>query len=139
MTGNGPSPRHLFSRMERDAAMTKTKVTADVIKQRNPLKHPNGSHMVDRHLMALDGTLAAPASASAPLTPIMKASTLRSRRADGHARNITRQSRSEEAIRDSEVRYRCLFEAAQDGILILDADTGFITDVNPFLMEFLDY
>jgi two-component system, cell cycle sensor histidine kinase and response regulator CckA len=69
----------------------------------------------------------------------MKASDLRSRKSDGHARNITRQSRSEEAIRDSEVRYRCLFEAAQDGILILDADTGFITDVSPFLMELLDY
>ncbi len=119
--------------------MAKTKITADVIKQRNPLKHPNGSHMVDRQLLALDGTLAAPASASAPLTPIMKASTLRSRRADGHARNITRHARTEDAIRDSEARYRRLFEAAQDGILILDANTGLITDVNPFLMELLDY
>ena len=119
--------------------MAKTKITADVMKQRNPLKYSNGPHMVDRQLLALDGTLAAPASASAPLTPIMKASTLRSRRADGHARNITRHARTEDAIRDSEARYRRLFEAAQDGILILDANTGLITDVNPFLMELLDY
>ena len=31
-------------------------------------------------------------------------------------------------LKDSELRYRRLFEAAQDGILILDADTGMITD-----------
>ena len=32
----------------------------------------------------------------------------------------------------SEQRYRRLFEAAQDGILILDSETGMILDVNPF-------
>ena len=40
---------------------------------------------------------------------------------------------------DSELRYRRLFEAAQDGILILDAKTGMITDVNPFLINILGY
>ena len=39
----------------------------------------------------------------------------------------------------SETRYRRLFEAARDGILILNADTGRITDVNPFMMELLGY
>jgi len=42
-------------------------------------------------------------------------------------------------ITTSELRYRRLFEAAQDGILILDAGTGAITDVNPFLIELLKY
>jgi len=42
-------------------------------------------------------------------------------------------------IRTSELRYRRLFEAAQDGILILDAETGAITDVNPFLIKMLGY
>ena len=42
-------------------------------------------------------------------------------------------------IRTSELRYRRLFEAAQDGILILDAQTGAITDVNPFLIKLLGY
>jgi PAS domain S-box-containing protein len=42
-------------------------------------------------------------------------------------------------LRDSEVRYRRLFEAAQDGILILDADSGAITDANPFITEILGY
>ncbi|MBM2815221.1 MAG: signal transduction histidine kinase [Ignavibacteria bacterium] len=39
----------------------------------------------------------------------------------------------------SETRYRRLFEAAKDGILILDAETGMIIDVNPFLIELLGY
>ncbi len=42
-----------------------------------------------------------------------------------------------EALRASELSYRRLFEAAQDGILILDVDTGCITDVNPFLIKLL--
>jgi two-component system cell cycle sensor histidine kinase/response regulator CckA len=44
-----------------------------------------------------------------------------------------------DALRSSEAQYRRLFETAQDGILILDALTGFITDVNPFLIRLLDY
>jgi hypothetical protein len=40
---------------------------------------------------------------------------------------------------DSEARYRRLFETAQDGILILDANSGLITDANPFLTGLLDY
>jgi len=42
-------------------------------------------------------------------------------------------------LRESEVRYRRLFEAAKDGILILDAKTGRITDANPFLENMLGY
>jgi diguanylate cyclase (GGDEF)-like protein/PAS domain S-box-containing protein len=43
------------------------------------------------------------------------------------------------SLKDSEIRYRRLFESAQDGILILDAETGAITDVNPFLINMLGY
>ena len=43
------------------------------------------------------------------------------------------------AFRASELSYRRLFESARDGILILDADTGCITDVNPFLIELLGF
>jgi PAS domain S-box-containing protein len=48
-------------------------------------------------------------------------------------------SLSEEAVRASELSYRRLFESARDGILILDAETGRITDVNPFLVELLGF
>jgi formate hydrogenlyase transcriptional activator len=53
--------------------------------------------------------------------------------------DITDQKQTEEALKNSETRYRRLFEAAQDGILILDAETGQISDVNPFLVEMLGY
>src|SRR5476649_1393435 len=46
---------------------------------------------------------------------------------------------TEQALRASELSYRRLFEAAKDGILILDVDTGRITDVNPFLFHLLGF
>jgi two-component system, cell cycle sensor histidine kinase and response regulator CckA len=46
---------------------------------------------------------------------------------------------SDDALSASEARYRRLFETAQDGILILDAHSGLIIDVNPFLIRLLDY
>ncbi len=45
----------------------------------------------------------------------------------------------EQALIASELRYRRLFETTKDGILILDAGTGMIVDVNPFLVELLGY
>ena len=47
--------------------------------------------------------------------------------------------RAEAGLRDSETRYRRLFETAKDGILLLDAISGEITDVNPFLIKLLGY
>jgi PAS domain S-box-containing protein len=58
------------------------------------------------------------------------------------ANQTGRQSREDywtDALRISELRYRRLFETAQDGILILDANSGEIMDVNPFLIDLLDY
>ena len=49
------------------------------------------------------------------------------------------ETRSEQAIQASELRYRRLFETAQDGILILDADTGQVVDANPFMKDLLGY
>ena len=46
---------------------------------------------------------------------------------------------AEAALQDSEKRYRRLFESAKDGILILDAFTGKVVDVNPFLLHLLGY
>ena len=53
--------------------------------------------------------------------------------------SMVRIKRAEDALKDSETRYRRLFETAQDGVLILDADTGQIADVNPFLKGLLGY
>ncbi len=61
----------------------------------------------------------------------------RTEQAEGRTQQV--KMRSEQAIRASELSYRRLFEAAQDGILILDIDTGRISDVNPFLIELLGF
>jgi PAS domain S-box-containing protein len=44
-----------------------------------------------------------------------------------------------EALRVSESRYRRVFETAQDGILLLNAETAQIEDVNPYLIHMLGY
>jgi two-component system CheB/CheR fusion protein len=53
--------------------------------------------------------------------------------------DITPAKRAEQLLTISETRYRNLFESAKDGILILDAATGKIVDVNPFLVDMLGY
>ena len=53
------------------------------------------------------------------------------------ARDLTERRRLDKALADSELRYRRLFEAARDGVLILDAETGLVVDVNPYLIELL--
>ena len=42
-------------------------------------------------------------------------------------------------MRTSEIRYRRLFEAAHDGVLILDCVSRKITDANPFITDLLGY
>ena len=54
-------------------------------------------------------------------------------------RDITERKWAEEKLKVSETRYRRFFEAAKDGILILDAETGMIVNVNPFLIELLGF
>ncbi len=48
-------------------------------------------------------------------------------------------SANDKALRYSEARFRRLFETAQDGILLLNAETGIIEEVNPFLIQLLGY
>ena len=61
----------------------------------------------------------------------------------GESINRTRQDVQPDywtaALRISELRYRRLFETAHDGILILDANSGEIIDVNPFMIDLLQY
>lgn len=53
--------------------------------------------------------------------------------------DVTERRQGEAALVASELRYRRLFEAAQDAILILDAETGEIIDANPFIEDLLGY
>ncbi len=52
---------------------------------------------------------------------------------------VTPRKTAPEDLQTSETRYRRLFESARDGILILDAVSRKITDVNPFMVELLGY
>ncbi|MDP3682801.1 MAG: PAS domain-containing protein, partial [Ignavibacteria bacterium] len=53
--------------------------------------------------------------------------------------DITQAKLAETSMAISEIRYRGIFESAKDGILILDAESGKIVDVNPFLVALLGY
>ncbi|MFA5303420.1 MAG: PAS domain S-box protein [Candidatus Nanoarchaeia archaeon] len=53
--------------------------------------------------------------------------------------DITDNKEIQESLKNSEHSYRRLFEAAQDGVLLLDAKTGMIVDVNPFMINMLGY
>jgi PAS domain S-box-containing protein len=64
-------------------------------------------------------------------------SALRTQQAETRTEQV--EARSAQVIRASELRYRRLFETAKDGIMILDAQTGRIRDVNPFLTELLGF
>ncbi len=86
-------------------------------------------------LIARDGTERPIADAGTPI-----------RDAEGHItgvvlvfRDQTAARAAQQALNASEIRYRRLFEAAKDGILILAADTGIIIDVNPFLADLLGF
>ncbi len=53
--------------------------------------------------------------------------------------DISERRRIESVLEVSEVRYRRLFEAAHDGILLVNAATGKIEDANPFMHVLLGY
>jgi PAS domain S-box-containing protein len=53
--------------------------------------------------------------------------------------DLTENHRSDAQLRASEIRYRRLFEAAHDGVLLLDPVTRKITDANPFMTRLLGY
>jgi len=50
-----------------------------------------------------------------------------------------RRKTTAQQLKGSELKYRRLFETAQDGILMLNGDTGRIVDANPFITEMLGY
>ncbi len=55
----------------------------------------------------------------------------------GTSQDVTEQELARQSIKTSEIKYRRLFETAKEGILLLEATTGVIADVNPFITDFL--
>ena len=67
----------------------------------------------------------------------LRAVTLLQQKAHSLEAEIAERKRAEERLRISENRYRRLFEASKDGILIVDPCTGKITDANLAMTELL--
>ncbi|MDU0458734.1 MAG: PAS domain S-box protein [Geobacteraceae bacterium] len=53
--------------------------------------------------------------------------------------NSIKQSQAEQSTGYAELRHRMLFESVREGILILDANRGTVSDVNPYLVDMLGY
>lgn len=53
--------------------------------------------------------------------------------------DVTESNAAKSRLEQSEVRYRKLFETAQDGILLIDPGTEKIIDANPFLLKMIGY
>ncbi|MEH2304230.1 PAS domain S-box protein [Nostoc sp.] len=54
-------------------------------------------------------------------------------------RDITQRQRSEEALRQSELQYRTIFEAINDGLFITDIETEKVAEVNPAACQMHGY
>ncbi|MHB8842897.1 MAG: sensor domain-containing diguanylate cyclase [Candidatus Aquicultor sp.] len=57
----------------------------------------------------------------------------------GIARDITERKKAEEKLRESEERYRVIFEGSTQGILATDTETGRFLYVNPSISRMLGY
>jgi PAS domain S-box-containing protein len=57
----------------------------------------------------------------------------------GVIQDITDRKLALEKVQSAEIRSHRIFESSKEGILILDAITGQITDANPFLIELLGF
>lgn len=82
----------------------------------------------DGHLYVSEQTIAPEKNASGEITHFVSVQ-----------HDITERKQTENRVRVSEVRYRRLFEAAHDGVLLLDPGTRKITDANPFMTTLLGY
>jgi PAS domain S-box-containing protein len=67
----------------------------------------------------------------------LRAITLLQQKATSLEAEIAERQAAEERLRSSENRYRRLFEASTDGILMVDPHSGLITDANPSLLHLL--
>ena len=95
----------------------------------------NGTHIIEAEYYCTDGSIIrAPMSIS-----FLRDESGKTIGILGMCTDVAEKMADLERLRESEISYRRLFEAAKDGILILDAQTGKINDVNPYLIKMLGW
>ena len=57
----------------------------------------------------------------------------------GLAKDISDRKEAEEALRESEARYRSIFDSVNDAIFVHDLETGKVIDVNAKMLELYGY
>ena len=57
----------------------------------------------------------------------------------GTVQDITELKLAEKALKESEEKYRALFDAGSDGIIVIDSETGVIIDCNNSLLQMYGY
>ncbi len=129
-------------------------VWADCLRQRKPIIHNDYASLANRQglpeghvalirelvvpIMRKDKVVATVGVGNKPTDYTEKDVEVVARLSDV-AWEVIQRRKTENALIDSEKRYRRLFESAKDGILILDAETGLLVDANPFLTDLLGY
>ena len=118
-------------------------ILIDLVKQPSD-EFESGYASVERRGSILSGEAYMPALNGGGVYLYATATALRNSRGEitgaiESIRDITERKLAEERLRASEIRYRRLFEAAKEGILIIDAETGRIDDANPYVIDMLGY
>jgi PAS domain S-box-containing protein len=110
-----------------------------------PVAHDGGGINKDRNATPPDNCTLIEQAEARTKEANLRTDQANTRTAEANARTNQADLRTEkaetqtEALRASELSYRRLFETAQDGILILDAETGRVNDANPFLIKLLGF
>jgi PAS domain S-box-containing protein len=99
-----------------------------------------GFMAVDHRIVRLDGSIRwVSARKQVDFVPAQPRGTRRAATGLLAVVDISDRKQAEDRLRVSELRYRRLFEAAQDGVLLLDPVSRKITDANPFMTTLLGY
>ncbi|MHB1462600.1 MAG: hybrid sensor histidine kinase/response regulator [Armatimonadota bacterium] len=127
-------------------------LTGDLADAMNRSIHPDDRHIVARANEAVIATGIAAPAVFRVIWPDASVHVIRAEGGEcevdengavvslsGYAQDITEQRRVEEAIHESERKYREIFNATTDAILIRDAATWAIVDVNQPMLELFGY
>ncbi|MFH0764875.1 MAG: PAS domain S-box protein, partial [Calditrichota bacterium] len=108
-------------------------MTPEMLIERKQLLDSEGGGVISARHYRQDGTVF-DVEAHIQLVPIGEKMVLLS-----IERDVTERKRAEESLRDSEARYRALFEGSADGILIADIETKKFVFANPTICRMLGY